>query len=164
MWNKLTKVIELLFGIIIYLYEEIFLYFAKKCLKYIKNFKIYENIILYFSKNIYLNLIFLILTLFIAESFAIFAGYLFVKKYYIIGLLFYGFKILLFIPIVELFEKNKQNLLKYKIIKIPYYYFLKIKKLPIFYKLKKIKKKFKIYLFYLKKNFFKIFKNILKKD
>ena len=150
--KKKLNIFEFILFTIIYLYEELFLIPAKKFLKIIKKIDIYNKILKFFSRNLILNFAFIIIMLIIAETSAIAAGYFFVHKYLFLGILFYSIKVLLFIPIVDLFKKNKKNLLKIKVIKIFYYYFLLFKRLPIFYKIKYIKILIKNYINTLKTN------------
>jgi len=79
----------------------------------------------------------------IAEASATFAVFLLAKDFIKLGILFYILKIIIYIPAVDIFKRNKKRLLKYKIIKVVFYWYLLIIKSEIYKTLKKIIKKYK---------------------
>ena len=135
--------LKTLIAFILYLYEELFLIPAKKLLKQIKKIVFYDKIIDFFAQNIYLNLLFILIVVGLAETSAITAGFFIVKGFVFIGVLFYLLKVILLIPVIDLFNRNKEELLKFKVIKVSYYYYLKFKRLEIWKKVKQIKKELK---------------------
>ena len=136
--------IETIIVFLLYLYEELFLTPAKKLLKQIKKIIFYDKIIDFFAQNIYLNLLFVVFVAVLAESSATIASLFIIKGFIFIGILFYLVKVILFIPVIDLFNRNKKELLKFNIIRIPYYYYIKFKRLEIWKKVKQMKKRIKL--------------------
>jgi len=142
----LKEKLKLILAFSLFVYEEFFLVPAKKLLNKFKQVVFYDKIIDFFSKSIYLNFTFILVIGTLAESSALFAGYLIAHKLFVVGVLFYLLKIILFVPVIDLFKRNKTELLKFKIIRVPYYYYLLFKRLEIWQKVKEIKEKLKQYL------------------
>ena len=88
-------------------------------------------------------IIFIILTGIIAEINAFIGSFLILKGDVILGVFFYLLKLLMLIPVIDLFKRNKKIILKIKIFKILYFYYIKFEHLPIFQKVRKIKRKMK---------------------
>jgi hypothetical protein len=107
--------------VIYYIFEEFVIRIAKRWLYFIKKIRIYESFISYInsSGNTTLLSSFFIIAL-LAEASAIFAGYLMVHGFALLGVGFYILKILIFIPAVDIFKHNKRRLLSYSMIKYLY--------------------------------------------
>jgi len=129
------------------LYEEIFLYPAKKLLKLVSKYINYEKWIFRISQNFFYSLIFIIILTVIAELAAVFAGILILKGIWL-GSLLYFVKIVTFIPLVDLFKHNKKKLLKIEQIRIIYFYYLILQRLPL---LRNVRKKIKNFQLSIKK-------------
>ena len=138
-FKNLLTIIKYVFLFILFLYEELFLIPATKILNKIKTKINYQKIIEAISQNYFTMLLFLVISLILAEISAILAGFLIIKGYWIGGLL-YIVKILIFVPLVDIFKHNKKKLLKIKIIKTLYYYYLLFLRLDFIKKIKKLKK------------------------
>ncbi|GAX88280.1 conserved hypothetical protein [Lebetimonas natsushimae] len=78
----------------------------------------------------------------LAETSATFGVFLTAKGHIILGGLFYIFKIIIYIPSVDIFRRNKNRLMKYKIIQFGYFLYEKIEKNPVFISLRE---KFRIF-------------------
>ena len=73
----------------------------------------------------------------LAEIISTFALFLFAKGFIISGAFFYILKIIIYIPSIDIFRRNKERLLKYKIIQFGVFLYEKIEKNPLFLEIKK---------------------------
>ena len=147
---KKVKQIEKIVLFLIFFYEEFFVVPAKKILSFFKKILIYNKILDFFSKNFLLLIIFIVLIGFIAEINAFIGSFLILKKNFVLGIFFYSLKLLMLIPVIDLFKRNKKKILRIKVFKFLYFYYINFKHLPIFRKIRKMKrkirKKMKIFL------------------
>ena len=74
----------------------------------------------------------------IAETSATFAVFLSVRGFVKLGIFFYILKIVIYIPTVDIFKHNKKRLLKYRIIRTFYYWYLLIIGSKIYRNIKKV--------------------------
>ena len=130
---KKEQIKEIIF-FLIFLYEEFFIVPAKKILSFLKGKLVYNKVLNFFSRNFFLLVIFIILTGIIAETNAFIGSFLILKGHVILGVFFYLLKLLMLIPVIDLFKRNKKIILKIKIFKILYFYYIKFEHLPIFKK------------------------------
>jgi uncharacterized membrane protein (DUF485 family) len=72
----------------------------------------------------------------LAETSATIGVFLAAKGFVITGSLFYILKIIIYIPSVDIFRRNQNRLMKYKIIQFGYFLYEKIEKNPLFLELK----------------------------
>lgn len=86
------------------------------------------------------SFVFLIL---LAEFVSTFALFLFAKGFFLSGIFFYVLKIIIYIPGIDIFKRNKQRLLKYKIVKFGMLIYEKIENHPLFIEIKRRIKDFK---------------------
>ncbi len=73
----------------------------------------------------------------LAETSATIGVFLAARGYVITGAVFYILKIIIYIPSIDIFRRNKKRLIKYKIIQIGLFIYEKIEKNPLFSELKK---------------------------
>jgi hypothetical protein len=97
----------------------------------------------------------------IADICATFAIFLVAKGFVALGILFYILKIIIYIPAVDIFKRNKKRLLKYKIIRVVFYWYLLIIKSEIY---RTIKKTLKQYKYKISKFFYPLRKLFTKKQ
>ena len=138
--ERIKQIIKNILLFILFLYEELFIIPAKKILNYFRRISLYDKIIKLVSYNLITLIFFLFFLGFIAETSAMIGGFFLVKKHFILGISFYMIKIILLVPIVDVFKYNKKRLLKIKLIRILYFYYIKFENLKFFRKLRKIKK------------------------
>jgi hypothetical protein len=141
------------------IFEQLVINIAKKLLLFIRRFNVYERFINYIcNSNDFVLLSSFLLIAIIADICATFAIFLVAKGLVVLGILFYILKILIYIPAVDIFKRNKKRLLKYKIIRVVFYWYLLIIKSETYRTVKKALKQFKnrIKTFYypIKKRFF----------
>jgi len=159
-YKKLRIALKYLLFFIYLIFEQLVINIAKKLLSFIRKFNIYEKFINYIcqSNDFVLMSSFLLIGA-IAEASATFAVFLLAKDFVKLGILFYILKIIIYIPAVDIFKRNKKRLLKYKIIRVVFYWYLLIIKSEIYKTLKKIIKKYKVeisrFLYPIKKLFTK---------
>jgi len=117
----LILILQYVVFVIYYIFEEFVIRIAKRWLYFIKKIRIYESFISFVnsSSNTTLLSSFFIIAL-LAEASAIFAGYLMVHGFALLGAGFYLLKIMIFIPAVDIFKHNKKRLLAYSAIKYLY--------------------------------------------
>ena len=117
----LILILQYVVFVIYYIFEEFVIRIAKRWLYFIKKIRIYESFISFVnsSSNTTLLSSFFIIAL-LAEASAIFAGYLMVHGFALLGAGFYLLKIMIFIPAVDIFKHNKKRLLAYSTIKYLY--------------------------------------------
>ncbi len=93
---------------------------------------------LYIEKsNDFILLFSFVFIVILAETSATVGVFLFAKGFLISGIFFYILKIVIYIPSIDIFKRNKERLLKYKIIRFGAFLYEKIEKNPLFLKLKK---------------------------
>ena len=142
------------------IFEQLVINIAKKLLNFIRKFNVYERFITYICQNndFILMSSFLLIGV-IAEASATLAVFLLAKNFVKLGILFYILKIIIYIPAVDIFKRNKKRLLRYKIIRVVFYWYLLIIKSKIYKTLKKIIKKYKVEI----SRFFYTIKHFLQK-
>ncbi len=156
--KQIKKFLEYLFFFFYFLFEEIVIKSAKKLLAFIKSFDLYEKIMLYIQKsNDFILLFSFIFIVLLAEISSTFGLFLLAKGLLIPGIFFYILKIVIYIPSIDIFKRNKDRLLKYKIIQFGVFLYEKIEQNPIFLKFKLKLKKFKEAMLLAFKDFKKIF-------
>ena len=95
------------------------------------------------NSNDFILLVSFVSIVFLAETSATIGVFFAAKGYMIIGTLFYILKIIIYIPSIDIFRRNKERLLKYKIIQFGVFLYKKIEKNPLFLEIKKRVKEFK---------------------
>jgi len=142
--KKLENFIKYILFIIYFIFEEFVIKIAKRALRLIRKISIYDKFIEMIdrSNNFVLFSSFLFLAI-LAESSATFAVFLTAKGFIKLGILFYALKIVLFIPAVDIFTHNKKRLLQYRIVRIVYYWYLRIMNSDIYRNIKKVSKEIK---------------------
>ena len=104
----------------------------------------------------------------LAESFATIGVFLIAKGFIILGIIFYVLKIIIYIPSIDIFKRNKERLLKYKIIQIGAFLYEKIENNPLFLEFKRKIKEFKEMILIsfrnrkFKKDFIEVWRNLWK--
>ncbi len=102
----------------------------------------------------------------LAEITSTLALFLFTKGFLILGIFFYILKIIIYIPSIDIFRRNKERLLKYKIIKLGVFLYEKIENNPFFIEIKNRIKNIKIMLLFsfkkFKDKFIKFWSNLWK--
>ncbi len=102
----------------------------------------------------------------LAEITSTLALFLFTKGFLILGIFFYILKIIIYIPSIDIFRRNKERLLKYKIIKLGVFLYEKIENNPFFIEIKNRIKNIKIMLLFsfkkFKDKFIKFWRNLWK--
>jgi len=156
--EKLQTIIKYILFIIYFIFEEFVIKMAKRLLTFIRQFDIYGKFIDFINRSN--DLILLSSFLFIAgiaETSATFAVFLSVRGFVKLGIFFYILKIIIYIPTVDIFKHNKKRLLKYRIIKTLYYWYLLIISSKIYRNIKKvfkdIKEKIKAFFYPIRKTF-----------
>jgi len=158
-YKKLRILLKYILFFIYLVFEQLVINIAKKLLLFIRKFNVYERFINYIcNANDFILLSSFLLIAAIAEISATFAVFLGAKGFIKLGFLFYILKIIIYIPTVDIFKHNKKRLLKYKIIRVVFYWYLLIIKSEIYRTIKKALSQFKnsIKTFYypIKKRFF----------
>ena len=99
---------------------------------------------LYIEKsNDFILLFSFVFIVFLAEISATIGVFLLAKGFVVLGIIFYILKIIIYIPSIDIFRRNKDRLLKYKIIQFGVFLYEKIEKNPLFLEIKKRFKKLK---------------------
>ena len=142
--KKLENFVKYILFILYFIFEEFVIKIAKRALLLIRKINIYDMFIEMIdrSNNFVLFSSFLFLAI-LAESSATFAVFLTAKGLIKLGMLFYALKIVLFIPAVDIFSHNKKRLLQYRIVRIVYYWYLRIMHSEIYRNIKKVSKEIK---------------------
>jgi len=136
--KQIKKFLEYLFFFLYFIFEEIVIKSAKKLLLFIKSFDLYEKIMLYIQEsNDFILLFSFVFIVLLAEISSTLGLFLLAKGFLISGIFFYILKIVIYIPSIDIFKRNKNRLLKYKIIQIGLFIYEKIEKNPLFLELKK---------------------------
>ncbi len=89
----------------------------------------------------------------LAETLATIGVFLAAKGFIVLGIFFYILKIIVYIPSIDIFKRNKERLLKYKIIQIGLFIYEKIENNPLFLELKRKLKNFKYIILSLFKDY-----------
>jgi len=101
-----------------------------------------------------------------AEISASIGVFLAAKGYVLAGVVFYVLKIIIYIPSIDIFRRNKKRLLKYKIIQIGAFLYEKIENNPLFLEIKRKIKEFKEMILIsfrtFKKDFIEVWRNLWK--
>ncbi len=138
-FKKLQIIIKYILFIIYFIFEEFVIKMAKRLLVFIRKFDIYEKFTNYINRsNDFILLGSFLLIAGIAEASATFAVFLSVKGFVKLGIFFYILKIVIYIPTVDIFKHNKKRLLKYRIIKTIYYWYLLIIDSMTYKKIKRV--------------------------
>ena len=165
-FERLQIIIKYILFIIYFIFEEFVIKMAKRLLIFIRQFDIYSKFIDFINRSNDLVLLssFLLIAG-IAEASATFAVFLSVRGFVKLGIFFYILKIVIYIPTVDIFKHNKRRLLKYRIIRTFYYWYLLIIGSKIYRNIKKvfkdIKEKIKAFFYPVRETFlsFVRFKN-----
>jgi len=162
-FKKFQTIIKYILFIIYFIFEEIIIKTAKRLLQFIRKFSFYDEFIEFITKsNDFILLISFLFIATLAETSATFAVFLMAKGFFVLGVVFYILKIIIYIPTIDIFKHNKKRLLKYRIIKTFYYWYLFILKSQIYRNIKKfikdIKEKIKLFFKPVKEMFLKLIK------
>ena len=95
------------------------------------------------ESNDFILLFSFVFIVFLAETSATIGVFLAAKGFVILGIIFYILKIIIYIPSIDIFKRNKNRLLKYKIIQFGVFLYEKIEKNPLFLEIKKRVKELK---------------------
>ena len=95
------------------------------------------------KSNDFILLFSFVFIVFLAETSATIGVFLAAKGFVVLGIIFYVLKIIIYIPSIDIFSRNKERLLKYKIIQFGVFLYEKIEKNPLFLEIKKRIKEFK---------------------
>ena len=142
--KQIKKFLEYFFFFLYFIFEEVVIKSAKRLLYFIKSFHFYEKIMSFIEEgNDFILLFSFVFIVVLAESFATIGVFLLAKGFIVLGIVFYVLKIIIYIPSIDIFRRNKERLLKYKIIQIGAFLYEKIENNPIFLGIKRKIKEFK---------------------
>ncbi len=149
------------------MFEEVVIKSAKTLLNFIKSFHFYEKTMLYIEKsNDFILLFSFVFIITLAETISTIALFLLAKGFFISGIFFYVLKIIIYIPAIDIFKRNKQRLIKYKIVKFGIFIYEKIEKHPLFIEIRKkiniFKAKIIVKLIQFKEEFIIFWRNLWK--
>ena len=165
--QQIKKFLEYLFFFLYFIFEEIVIKSAKRLLSFIKSFHFYEKIMRFVEEgNDFILLFSFVFIVVMAEISASIGVFLAAKGYVLTGMAFYVLKIIIYIPSIDIFKRNKERLLKYKIIQIGAFLYEKIENNPLFLEFKRKIKEFKEMILIsfkkFKKNFIEVWRNLWK--
>ena len=164
---QIKKILEYLFFFLYFIFEEVVIKSAKKLLSFIKSFHFYEKIMRFVEEgNDFILLFSFVFIVAIAEISSTIGLFLIAKGFIVLGIIFYVLKIIIYIPSIDIFKRNKERLLKYKIIQIGVFLYEKIENNPLFLEFKRKIKEFKEMILIsfkkFKKDFISFWKNLWK--
>jgi len=142
--KQIKKFLEYLFFFLYFIFEEVVIKSAKKLLSFIKSFHFYEKIMRFIEEgNDFILLFSFVFIVAVAEISSTIGLFLLAKGFIVLGIIFYILKIIIYIPSIDIFRRNRQRLLKYKIIQIGTFLYEKIENNPLFLEFKRKIKEFK---------------------